>query len=478
MSAEMNAYGATGGDESASKTEGLFQISVESDDMEAYLITAPPRNGMLRIDPDQIRVLMDIYGIVYGIEEDFMNSIPLGRSGRTLIARGRRPVNGVDARVLKLFEENDACAEDGPRDRDSKDLRCVHTFIRVKAGAALVEKIPATPGENGITVKGREVRPIAGRDILLLPGENTAIADDGLLLVATSDGVVRREGNRMDVVRLFEVNGDVDYSVGHVDFEGSVLIRGSVLPGFRISATDTVEIHGSVDRATIEAGGDVRVRQGVYGGDGSYVKTCGSLYARSLENADARVVRDLYVGQYAINSNVIAGGGVYVEDTLRGRITGGKIVSGGDVETCFLGSAANVATVIDVGSELEVALNKNHYFNMMRFYNDNLDKMNQAMARLRARHTAAPLNEKELNVLYYLENKARRYRESIRDLMRGQSEFSLKKKEARNGEVRITGTGYSGVKVSSANDVFIFTDDIMRAVVRDKTGGIVIESLE
>lgn len=475
MSVEMKTYSLADEVETASQAEGLFQISLEEGDMEAYLITAPPRNGMLRIDSDHIRTLMDMYGIVYGIEEGFMLNIPQGRPGRTRIAHGRQPVKGEDASVRRLFEESHS---EEKMDRGSKDMRCVHSFIHVKAGETLVEKIPAARGMDGITVKGHAIPAAAGRDILLSPGENTMLAANGLSLIAAGDGIVRHDGDHVDVIQLFEIAGDVDYSVGHIDFEGSVLIRGNVLPGFRITATDSVEVRGSVDRATIEAGGDVRIRQGVYGGDGAYIKTCGSLYVRSLENADVRVIHDLYVGQYTINSSVIAGGGVYVQDTSRGRITGGKIVSGGDVETCFLGSSANVITVIDVGSEVEVAMNKNHYFNTMNFYNGNLEKMNQAMSRLRARHGVKSLNEKELQVLYYLENKARRYRENIRTLLRSQSEFSLKKKETRDGEVRITGTGFCGVQINSSDEQFVIKDDIMKAVVRDKFGGLAIESID
>ena len=45
-----------------------------------------------------------------------------------------------------------------------------------------------------------------------------------------------------------EISGDVDYSTGHIEFSGSVVIEGSVKPLFRVKATGSVTIGGNIEK--------------------------------------------------------------------------------------------------------------------------------------------------------------------------------------------------------------------------------------
>jgi uncharacterized protein (DUF342 family) len=68
---------------------------------------------------------------------------------------------------------------------------------------------------------------------------------------------------RVEVIDLIKVSGNLDYNTGSIECEGSVRVEGDVLPDFHIRAGGDVSIGGVVDAAEVTAGGAVVVRQGI-----------------------------------------------------------------------------------------------------------------------------------------------------------------------------------------------------------------------
>jgi uncharacterized protein (DUF342 family) len=454
---------------------GLASFVVEDGGMKAYAITTPPANGMLTFSERDMLSLMREFGITHGIIKEFMNFIPVGRKAKTLVAVGTPPEPGRDAvlRVLQQEPPDDEHGRDG-----SRNHRQVQHFIKVNAGEIIAEKTPATPGVPGMTVTGEPVPAAPGRDILVLPGRNTMLSEDGATVMAVETGVLQAHGDHIDVAQLLEIHGDVDYSVGNIDFQGCVRVTGDVLPGFKIAASDSIEVLGFVERATLEAGGDIVLHSGYCGDANCYIKTCGSLTARSLENADAKALRDLRIGKYLVNSSVVAGGDITVLDRRKGRIAGGHIVAGGNVNSRNIGSPSSASTIIDIGNSVELGTDKSMHFNTMRYYENRLEKINTAIALLRKRHISAPLNDRELEALHALENKARLCREHIRNLYRTGMAFQLKKKQVNRSAVHVPGTGYAGVQIQAAQDYFEFKDDLENVVVNRMAGVLAARAAE
>ena len=454
---------------------GLASFVVEDGGMKAYAVTTPPANGTLTFSERDMLALMREFGITHGVIKNFMNFIPRGRKAKTLVAVGTPPVPGRDAvlRILQQETPDDEHARDG-----SRDHRQVQHFIKVNAGEIVAEKIPATPGVPGMTVTGEPVPAAPGRDILVMPGRNTILSEDGNTVMAAETGVLQAQDGHIDVAQLLEIHGDVDYSVGNIDFQGCVRVTGDVLPGFKIEASDAIEVLGFVERATLVAGGDIVLHSGYCGDANCYIKTCGNLTARSLENADAKALGNMTIGKYLVNSSVVAGGDVTVLDRRKGRIAGGRIVAGGNVHSRNIGSPSSASTIIDIGNSVELGTDKSLHFNTMRYYENRLEKINAAIALLRKRHLDAPLTGRELETLHALENKARLCRERIRGLFRSGMAFQLKKKQVIQSAVLVTGTGYAGVQIQAAPEFFEFKDDLENVVVTQMTGVLAARAAE
>jgi hypothetical protein len=92
-------------------------------------------------------------------------------------------------------------------------------------------------------------------------GRNTENSPDGLELQAKIKGHLRWSGDKIDVIDLFVVFGDVDFKKGNVDYHGDVEVYGNVLQGFTVKGGGDVTVFGNVDGGTvISENGDVTVK--------------------------------------------------------------------------------------------------------------------------------------------------------------------------------------------------------------------------
>ena len=94
-------------------------------------------------------------------------------------------------------------------------------------------------------------------------------------LIATQDGHLTFAHEAFQVSPLLEIQGDVDYSTGNIDFSGDVHICGDVRENFTVHAQGTVTVDGLVEAATVEAGGDLVIARGVVGDGRALLKSNG-----------------------------------------------------------------------------------------------------------------------------------------------------------------------------------------------------------
>ncbi|MFA6449535.1 MAG: FapA family protein [bacterium] len=445
--------------------EGRYELIVGDKDMSAWLKTTPHKNSYLRIAIEDVEALAEAVGIVHGKVEGYFNKIPLTEPGLTLIARGTQPVKGDDARLVQVYKETQ---EESASEMDNADLRQVLKFTIVKKGETIAEKIPAISGTPGINVYGKAIPAQPGKDIVLIPGENVEVTEDGLRIKAAADGVLSVSGNRYSLTRLYEVAGDVDYSVGNIDFAGSVIVRGNVSPGFKITATESIDIEGSVDHASLEAGGDIRIHKGYYGDANTRIEAGGSLFVRSLENAKVKVINEVRAAHYIINCDISAGGSVVVEHQTKGRISGGRIISGDMVETFLLGSPAFTKTEVEIVTLSNMDLGNNYCFNMARFYEDAIEKTVFEIEHLRDADGARQLKAETVENIRSLQAKAAHYRKSLDKLLAVKGLYKTGSRGAPRKEIRVKGICFSGSTIKYSHSLMNFGDDRRAIVVRVK----------
>ena len=147
---------------------------------------------------------------------------------------------------------------------------------------------------------------------------------------------------RIDVVEVYEIASDLDYSVGNIAFSGDVIVRGDVKPGFEIVAGGSVTVRGITEGATIKAQRDITVA-GVIGG--SVLEAGGDIVAQYFNNARVTASGQVTVNREIINATVEA---QRVVTAPAGRIVGGSVTAHKEVDAGTLGSHEAVTTEITV----------------------------------------------------------------------------------------------------------------------------------
>ena len=321
-------------------------VKVTSDDNAAFLLPWAPA-------PVTIQALMDVLvdaGVTAGIDEATLEAIqgkPLAKP--VLIARGEAVSEGTDARPEYLLDSlvGRDKPEVGPDGR--VDFRDMGGQLTVEIGQELVRLIPAVPGQDGFTVRGQTLpaRAVKDFDLKKLAGQNVALNDDGTALVAKQGGLPTRVGERVAVMPIYSVQGDVDFNTGNLDFDGNIIVGGGVKPGFRVRATGNIQIGGTVEAAKLEAGGSVTVGGGIVGHNEAVIRTGGALTARFVEAAELHAKGQILIGSEIRQSTAISEDRVIVAGP--GRIVGGHVRGRESVEAKILGSASGSPTSVQAG---------------------------------------------------------------------------------------------------------------------------------
>jgi uncharacterized protein (DUF342 family) len=260
--------------------------------------------------------------------------------------------------------------------------------------------------------------------------------------LAVASGEVSLSGGRIEVNRVHRVQGDVDYSVGNIDFNGTVIIQGTIKNGFTVRAEGDVVVGGNIEGADVQCGGDLTVSGGIVGK--SYVKASGRVRALFVENARVLCQKSVFVDRAIMHSLVIAGDRVGVTGDP-GVIVGGVVRAGKVIEAQTIGSKIGTPTGAQAG--FDFAIEEEIEQCRTRYEQAALHLKKAATALDIARKLPSPLTETQALTLVRLE-EAQRNIQGETDRLKKEMETLVKRRQAVSGG-RITARQYlySGVRV-------------------------------
>lgn len=331
--------------------DGSISIEMTEDEMKIYNHFKPPRFSGRHIEYDEVIDALKKAGAKIGIRENEIKvyldnmdyAVPL------LAAEGKKAVNGRDAFIeykVRVDSKDVAFEED---ESGKVDFRNLELLENVVVGQILAVKAPAEQGVPGRTVTNRIIPARSGKDLKLQHGKGTILSEDGSELTAEINGQVVFKAGKLSVEPIYVVNGDVSLETGNIVFLGSVIISGSVMDNFEVKAAGNIEVRGTVQKAFIEAEGDIIVFQGITGREQAKIEsTGGSVYAKFIQNARVFAENDVVVPEGIMHSNVDAGGKI-ISMGKRARIVGGVVRAGDEVNARFLGTDVSTKTEIRVG---------------------------------------------------------------------------------------------------------------------------------
>lgn len=327
--------------------DSIILVSVSTNKLEATLYIKPPKNGGMEANIELLKESLESKNIIYGVNENLLIEISNNPDyNKTfVVARGLKPINGVDSTFNILFQTE---KDSKPKEREdgTVDFHDLETVENVKKGQILCFINPPTEGKDGFSVYGDIIPGIKGKSAPSLLGKNTKLNDDGTRIFSNIDGQVEFINGKINVNQTLVIKENVDPSTGNIKAIGNVTINGSVLPGFVVEATGNIHCNSVVSSATLISGGNIVLKSGVTGGK----LICeGDLTSRFIENTNAFVKGNIK-SDYIMNSSIKCGKSIHTTSSIS-RIVGGSYLVGENVVTGTIGSIAGAKTHLEIGTD-------------------------------------------------------------------------------------------------------------------------------
>ncbi len=331
----------------AGKVEVWLELS--SDKMEATLSGRAEPGADLRAVQLAVTNLLREHGIKHGLSvQEMRQAIEMLCQGKDIsglvIARGTPPEPGRDASIQMLVS-----LPGGQVGRQNAqghvDFRDRGALPVIKPGTPIATLQAAQPGKPGRNVLGKDMAAPPARLLRLQKGRGVELEQNGTVAMATLKGILNRPSEeRFEVLDVLEINGDVDFNVGHVNFPGLVRVKGAVLPDFRVRA-HTLEVETLENRSRVEVTGDLRVAGGIMGCE---ILAGGRVSARYVRQSRIVCGGDCVVENEIVSSEVVSNGKVSISSG-DGRMVNSQVAAIKGVSTNDLVCSGRGSMVVRLG---------------------------------------------------------------------------------------------------------------------------------
>jgi hypothetical protein len=432
--------------DAASNTRARVTTTISKDSMSASVLLRAPQEDEPGITSDEILEELDRAGVIFGIDRAAIQEAVENQRYNTplKVASGRKPQKGVNASFVYHFDTSDTLKpkEDEDGHIDYKDINFIQN---TEKGALLVTKVPATRGQPGMSVLGKEIKGPNGRDLQFKHGSNTEVSEDGLELHATASGAIQFQHGKVSVSDVITIKGDVDHNVGNIDCRGSVRVTGDVKAGFNMKLDGDLEVNGNVEDCNIDVGGHVYVKGGFFGEGAGVMRAGGDITVKFAEGQKMISDNVITVGGEIINCQVIAKERVMVKGR-KGTIIGGEIGAGQEIRAAVVGSDAGTATHLTVAYDHKLMTKHNHITREMQRLADDEVRIKEALVSLYRLQMDRELNPKQKAAMAKLEQFKKDLPGNLASLQRQKEELEEEMKQYKDARIIVESIIYPGVK--------------------------------
>ncbi|MCL2754329.1 MAG: FapA family protein [Oscillospiraceae bacterium] len=339
---------------SVEAVDSTAAISISDDRMTAYLTMTAPENGGKELSAEDIHKEIAVSPVKAKLEEEAIETalkqqnydIPI------IIARGVRPLNGIDGIINYRFETGGALTpkKNEKDEMDYKDLGLVQNIL---SGTPIADITHETEGEEGVDVCGIALKSLPGKPAKYMVGLGTVLNEDGTMISAAVDGNLRWHKDHFTVEEVLNIGEDIGAATGNIDFIGDVNIKGNVFEGFFVKSKKNITISGTTSNATIEAGGNIDIKIGAVK---STLKANGDIKTGFCEGCNLESGGDMISASF-VSCEALSKGTI-TAISGKGVVIGGRLTAFKGMVFNLLGSGAYTKTSLTLGESAVLAKEK------------------------------------------------------------------------------------------------------------------------
>jgi len=415
-------------------------------------------------------------GVVHGLRIDVLDQIcrnPLAYCReQTLIAQGEAPGEGKDGAVRFVYDMEDRNQHKPAEDQDGKvDFKEVNRLKNVTRGQLIAELVEPTSGSSGKMVTGEVIPPKFGKKARFKIGKNVVQNGEKALYAAIDGLITLTDKGKINVFPVYEVNGDVDYSIGNIDFVGTVVIRGNVLTGFRVRASGDIRVVGGVEGAELESDGSIEITSGIMASNKGHVKAGRNVRSSFIQDGHVYAGEDVVVSQSIMHSTVKAGKNVICSGA-KGLIVGGIIQAGEEVVARTIGNAMSTATAIEVGVNPQMREELVELRATIKQSFESNEKTEKALVILDQMAAAGQLTSDRMELRAKLNATKRQTSALIDESKARMLEIEKTLEDTNRSKINVSGTAYGGIKIVIGRYTKFVKDSAQRVSFRLMEGDI------
>lgn len=326
----------------------VLELNVSANRMRAELSVVPSYPGQ-KVDPETVLEYLAQNKVCFGIlEDEIRHYCNQGDFSLSLTcAVGKQVLDEADGRIEYHFD-TEKVLRPALRDDGSLDFRELGLVKNISKGEVLCTLAPPEPGSDGMDIFGKVVPHKKGVLPVLPAGTNTQVSEDGTTVISLADGSIELLPTAINVNEIYVVKGDVGRNSGNITANCSVLIQGDVKSSFFVKAGGDITVHGIVEHAQLEAGGNIVLSQGMNGGGRGSLKAGGNITGKFFENAILEAKYDVYAN-IIMNSTVRAGNSLILNGAMA-TLAGGDCRVGRSIYARNIGNASGCVTRVQVES--------------------------------------------------------------------------------------------------------------------------------
>lgn len=333
--------------ENALSEDAIVRMYMSGNKIRLWMFIFPPAREGKDVTEELIRKMLEERGVTYGIDNFMIHKTVTDKLYFKFIeiATGIDPLDGKDGSVKELIsrEKRVEIKEDENGRVNYRNLNIIKSVVK---GETICEITLPTKGTDGHTVINEIAKSKDGKYPNVPQGQNTELNEDRTKLIAKMDGEVEFVNGKFKVQKILNIDGDIDNSVGNIDFHGDLVVHGDIREGFTIKVDGDLYVNGTAESCTLIVGGNITIGQSVLGGKKTFIRCGGIFKANHVENCTI-----------ISKGNVICGNMIWSEistdDSVilnpgKGAIVGGKIIAGKSVKAETIGSRMNSSIVTKI----------------------------------------------------------------------------------------------------------------------------------
>lgn len=326
--------------------DGQITVMVDDDYLWAKVIVTKP-NGGKAVTYEEVMQELKNKGVVAHINEQAVReSVDYAGEHHSgvVVAEAVPPVNGKDGEISYSFDTKTELKPTIDEETGIVNFRELGKVRNIQKGTLIATIKANTMGTPGNDIRGNDIQCTNGNPPKYAVGTGTVLNNDQSRIYAASDGNLRWDKDKFVVDTVVTISGNVDASVGNIDFVGDVIIKGGISDGFRVKGK-RIEVKQNVNNATVEASESLSINGGAV-----YAKlSCENDIKMSFsENSSIYCGGDLET-KSLINCDVLCEGEVRVVSG-KGVIIGGECIAYHNITANQVGSESYVKTIINLGN--------------------------------------------------------------------------------------------------------------------------------